>query len=73
MSKLSLTTLRRRARKLGYELVSPWASERRNIGPLNCGYVLVPHRSGLSTDEVEEILNRLNSGAVILPPSGTAH
>ena len=75
MSKLSESTVRRRLRKLGYELVSPWAYDRRNIGPIGSGYVLIPHRSGMSFDEVDAILNRLESGAVVWssPSSGMAH
>jgi hypothetical protein len=50
--------LRRLAAKRGYVLVSPWAGDRRGIGGLQTCYVLVPHNSGLSLDEVEAILTR---------------
>ena len=50
--------LRRLAKKRGYALVSPWAGERRGVGGLLSCYVLVPHSSGLSLDEVEAILTR---------------
>ena len=75
MNKFTVWTLRRKAKKLGYELVSPWAHDRRNIGPIGSGWLLIPHRSGMSLDEVEKILTRLGSGAVVWhqTPSGTAH
>ncbi len=75
VSKFSVQTLRRKAKKLGYELVSPWGYDRRNIGPIPDGWILVPHHSGMSLEEVEEILTRLGSGAVVWhqPPSGTTH
>jgi len=50
--------LRRLAAKRGYTLVRPWAGERRGVGGLGACYVLVPHHSGLSLDEVEAILTR---------------
>jgi hypothetical protein len=49
--------LRRSAKKNGYELVNPWRASDRNI-PGQGPYILVPHHSGLSLDEVEEILTR---------------
>jgi hypothetical protein len=50
--------LRRLATKRGFTLVRPWAGERRKVGGGFSSYVLVPHHSGLSLDEVEEILTR---------------
>jgi hypothetical protein len=50
--------LRRLAIKRGFTLVRPWAGERRRVGGRFSSYVLVPHYSGLSLDEVEEILTR---------------
>jgi hypothetical protein len=51
--------LRRLAMKQGFTLVQPWGGERRNVGSHGFAcYVLVPHYSGLSLDEVEEILTR---------------
>jgi hypothetical protein len=51
--------LRRMAKKQGFTLVRPWAGERRSVGGhgLTC-YVLIPHHSGLSLDEVEKLLTR---------------
>ena len=49
--------LRRMAKKYGYELVRPWRASYRNI-PGRGPYILVPHHSGLSLDEVEDILTR---------------
>jgi hypothetical protein len=43
------------ARKLGYEVVSPWCAEQRNI-PGHGPYLLVRHGTGLSIDEIEEII-----------------
>ena len=50
--------LRRLAARRGYALVRPWGGERRGVGGLQACYVLVPHNSGLSLDEVEAILTR---------------
>ena len=51
--------LRRSAMKRGFTLVRPWGGERRKVGSSGFAcYVLVPHHSGLSLDEVEEILTR---------------
>jgi hypothetical protein len=50
--------LRRLATKRGYALVRPWGGERRGVGGLAACYVLVPHHSGLTLDEVEAILSR---------------
>jgi hypothetical protein len=51
--------LRRLATKQGFTLVRPWAGERRKVGISGFAcYVLVPHHTGLSLDEVEEILTR---------------
>ena len=50
--------LRRLAAKRGYTLVRPWGGERRGVGDLQACYVLVPHHSGLSLDEVEALLTR---------------
>lgn len=51
--------LRRLASKQGFTLVRPWAGERRKVGSsaFAC-YVLVPHYTGLTLEEVEEILTR---------------
>jgi hypothetical protein len=43
------------ARKLGYEVVSPWCAEQRNI-PGHGPYLLVRHGTGLNIDEIEEII-----------------
>jgi hypothetical protein len=51
--------LRRLARQHGYELVSPWCASERHIRG-HGDYLLVPHRSGLSLREVEEVLTRRN-------------
>jgi hypothetical protein len=51
--------LRRLAAERGFALVRPWGHERRKVGNLGQGYVLVPHHSGMALDEVEEILKRL--------------
>ena len=49
----------RLATKRGFTLVRPWAAERRKVGSSGFAcYVLVPHHSGLSLEEVEEILRR---------------
>jgi hypothetical protein len=51
--------LRRLATKRGFTLVRPWAGERRKVGSSGFAcYVLVPHHSGLSLDEVEDMLTR---------------
>jgi hypothetical protein len=50
--------LRRMARKQGLALVRPMFAEKRRVGSLQACYVLVPHDSGLSLDEVEAILTR---------------
>jgi len=51
--------LRRLATKRGFTLVRPWGAEQRKVGRSGFAcYVLVPHHSGLSLDEVEEILTR---------------
>jgi hypothetical protein len=52
-------SLRRMAKKYGYELVRPWThpASDRNI-PGHGPYILVPHHSGLSLAEVKEILAR---------------
>jgi hypothetical protein len=50
--------LRRLATERGFALVSVWGGDRRQIGGLGTCYVLVPHHSGLSLDEVEEMLRR---------------
>ena len=51
--------LRRLAAERGFALVRPWGHERRKVGNLGQGYVLVPHHSGMALDEVEEFLKRL--------------
>ena len=54
---LSDQSLRRLARKRGYTLVKPWCSERRQIdGPDGGDWVLVPHHSGMTSEEVERVL-----------------
>jgi hypothetical protein len=50
--------LRRLAVERGFALVSVWGGDRRQIGGLGTCYLLVPHHSGLSLDEVEELLRR---------------
>jgi len=51
--------LRRLATQRGFTLVRPWGGERRKVGSSAfASYVLVPHHSGLSLDQVEEILSR---------------
>jgi hypothetical protein len=45
------------AKKHGYELMNPWRASDRNI-PGQGRYILVRHHSGLSLDEVEDILTR---------------
>jgi len=43
----------------GFTLVRPWAGERRKVGSSGFAcYVLVPHHTGLSLDEVEKMLTR---------------
>lgn len=51
--------LRRLAAERGLALVRPWGYERRKVGNLGQGYVLVPHHSGMALDGIEEILKRL--------------
>ena len=63
----SVQTLRRRARKLGFELVCPWGFDSRNIGA--DGWVLVPHHSGMCLEEVAGRLARLDAST----PSALAH
>ncbi len=48
--------LRHLATKCGYELISPWGYNPRHIGEPRKSYVLVPHASGMSLDEVERAL-----------------
>jgi hypothetical protein len=51
--------LRRLATRKGFTLVRPWAGERRKVGSSGFAcYVLVPHHTGLSLDEVEKMLTR---------------
>jgi hypothetical protein len=50
--------LRRLATKQGFTLVYPWSGESRKVGSLGACYVLVPHYSGLSLDQVEDILRQ---------------
>jgi hypothetical protein len=48
---------RRLATRKGFTLVRPWAGERRKVGRSGFAcYALVPHHTGLSLAEVEEIL-----------------
>ena len=51
--------LRRLATRKGFTLVRPWAGELRKVGSSGFAcYVLVPHHTGLSLDEVEKMLTR---------------
>ena len=54
---MSWGRLRRLATKRGFTLVSPHASDRRKIdGPSGGSWVLVPHHSGMTSEEVERVL-----------------
>jgi len=51
----------------GFTLVRPWAGERRKVGSSGFAcYVLVPHHTGLSLDEVEKMLSDIGGNIIEL-------